>query len=219
MWYGFDPGSQFGVARIDEFGRYQSATMTSTQDALEYVQPDCAGLGIDSVLWWSRSKGGGRRADMAVRADCCSGGGHSGTVSPINSLMGAMFVPAYLLIRDLRERFPEIRITEAHPKALLHALRLPVSRPRHDEAHFRAGWTTIADLFGLTGAQPRNEHERDAIVAALSAREGYSGRWPTDFARLRASGELALDDLFRGPVNYFWPLEVRDELEHARGSK
>lgn len=116
-----------------------------------------------------------------------------------------MFVPAYLLIRTLRESIPTLRVTEAHPKALLHALKLPVWRPKNPTFSLNDSWQHIAAHFQLSGVAPETEHERDAVLAAVAAREGLSGRWKRNLATERSEQEFVLDDLLKGPVDYFWP--------------
>ena len=207
MWYGFDPGGNFGAARIDAGGNFTCFVTRSIDQARDFVQSDVCGVGIDSVLWWTRRTGGSRRADQFVRRACVAGGGKGGTVSPINSLQGVMFVPAYMLIAELREVHKAVPVTEAHPKALLHALGLPVWRPTLEYDLFSESWKTIARAFSLEGVPPSNEHERDAIVAAVCAREGYLGRWTVNLALERPSDEFALDNLLNGQVDYFWPSE------------
>ena len=69
--------------------------------------------------------------------------------------------------RDLRPVSPfnpNVSITKSHPKALLLALGL-------------RDWKAITDRFGLDGSDPTVEHERDALIGAVAAREGSLGRW------------------------------------------
>ena len=129
------------------------------------------GLGIDAPMWWSAGEGGGRRADARLRERYGISGG---TVQSGNSLQGAALIGGALLASRLREAFPGLRITESHPKALLLALRL-------DGVQFAARYG-IQTNWG-------NEHERDAAIAAVCAREGFEGRWPTDLAKQRDRSE------------------------------
>ena len=81
-------------------------------------------------------------------------------------------------------------ITESHPKALLHALNLDGIR--------------FAKHFGISAAW-QNEHERDATVAAVCAREGFEGRWVNDLAKERQDLEQDPQDYWLAPMSYFWP--------------
>ena len=86
------------------------------------------GVGIDAPMWWSASRGGGRKADEKLRKRY---GISSGTVQSVNSLKGAALIGGALLASRVRQEFPGTRITESHPKALLRALQL-------DETSFAA---------------------------------------------------------------------------------
>ena len=94
-----------------------------------------------------------------------------------------------MLAQRVREAFPGVSITESHPKALLHALDL--------------GGVSFAKQFGISAAW-QNEHERDATVAAVCAREGFEGRW-TDLAKERRNLEQDPQDYWLAPASYFWP--------------
>ena len=76
-------------------------------------------------------------------------------------------------------------------------------------------------LRARTGNEPDNDHtntptatqsgrlfhlsfERDAVVAAICAREGFEGRWPTDLAEQRGSLEQNPKAYWLAPMSYFW---------------
>ena len=95
-----------------------------------------------------------------------------------------------MLAFRIRQKFPSTRITEAHPKALLHALKL-------DGPGF-------AQRFAIAESWS-NEHERDAAIAAVCAREGFEDRWATDLGLTRSRSELAPRSYWLKPMHYFWP--------------
>ena len=82
----------------------------------------------------------------------------SGSVLSINSLRGAALVGGMMLDLRVREIFPAVMITESHPKALLSALEF-------DESGF-------ARLFRISPTW-RDEHQRDAAITGVCAREGF----------------------------------------------
>ena len=194
FWVGADPGGKgaFGLAFVDVSGAMRCETVSSVDEAVNAVTAmgKPLGLGIDAPIWWSAAEGGGRRADARLRARY---GIRSGTVQSGNSLRGAALIGGALLASPLREAFPSLRITESHPKALLLALGL-------DETQFAA-------RFGIE-AHWDNEHERDAATAAVCAREGFQGRWPTDLAKRRDRSEQNPRAYWLAPVAYFWPEAV-----------
>jgi len=102
-------------------------------------------VGIDAPLFWSRS--GSRNADLTVRAAIREAGAPhaTGTVQDVNSLRGACLVQGMLAGLKLRELYPKLPITEAHPKALRWLL------------------PEVADITASS------EHERDALLSAIAA--------------------------------------------------
>ena len=143
-------------------------------------------------MWWSAGPGGGRVADDRLRK------AHpwirSGTVQSVNSLRGAALAGGALLASWMREQDPGLRITEAHPKALLLALDM-------DGAAF-------AERFGIRDVWGDGEHQRDAAIAAVSAREGCQGNWPLDLADRRDRREQNPKSYWLAPISYWWPQQI-----------
>jgi predicted nuclease with RNAse H fold len=144
-------------------------------------------MGVDAPLWYSSGRSSDRLADQWIRKTY---GLPSGQVQAANSLRGAALVQAAMFIERLRERFPGTPATESHPKAVLKALRL-------DETGFRC-------RYAITGYQG-TEHERDAIIAAVAAREGFSGRWRRDLSAERHLSEQNPMRYHLAPIHYWWP--------------
>jgi len=123
---GFDPGGKkaFGWAVVETTprglrlvaGGEVTGALTALATASEASVELPAAIGIDAPLFWVFD--GDRNADLQVRALVCGAGGQSGTVSHVNSLRGACLVQGVLVARLSRERWPEVPITESHPKAL-----------------------------------------------------------------------------------------------------
>ena len=192
FWVGADPGGKnnFGLAFLDAARKsLDCATVSSVNDAVEQIVRKGVplGLGIDAPMWWSSREGAGRKADDRIRTRYRI---LSGTVQSANSLKGAALVGGMMLALQIREKFPDTRITETHPKALLHALNL-------DDIGF-------ADRF-KTPIGWCNDHERDATIGAVCAREGFEGRWTFDLARQRYTSELDPACYWLAPMHYFWP--------------
>ena len=131
FWMGADPGGKgnFGLAFLDTTGKWlRCATVSSVDEAVELITSTGIplGLGIDAPMWWSSCEGAGRKVDESIREKY---GIHPGTVQSANSLRGAALVGGAMLAFRIRQKFPDTRITETHPKALLCALKI-------DEASF-----------------------------------------------------------------------------------
>jgi len=96
-----------------------------------------------------------------------------------------------MFVHRMRTLYPAVPVTESHPKALLKVLA-------------KGSWSEFANRFALQHAAP-NDHERDALVAAVSAREGFQGRWKHDLSIERLPSELDPHGYWLAPVHYYWP--------------
>lgn len=187
-WVGVDPGGRdaFGVAFVPNEGEPSVHCVSCADEAIELIQAEPLGVGIDAPLWWSSGLSSERQADRWIRRTYRIS---PGTVQTANSLRGAALVQGAMFIQRLRELFPLAKVTEAHPKALALA---------------HGGWSC-----GLFDGEPflhaRNDHERDAILAAVAAREGFTGRWSLDLASGRGPSEQDPSSYWLAPVRYFWP--------------
>jgi len=191
VWIGADPGGKckFGLAII-QGDSAQTLCVSSVVEAVDVLlQKELlpTGVGIDAPLWWSAGPAGNRLADLWIRKEYALG---SNNVQSVNSMWGAVLVQGVMFVEQLRLHFPHVRVTEAHPKAVLK--------------HFEGGWPEFALLYGLQEAVT-NEHERDALIAAVAAREGFSQRWPRDLSEERALEEQDPQNHWIGPVHYWWP--------------
>ncbi len=190
---GFDPGGikAFGWATldVDDIGNVVSlrtGVVSSVPQAIAATalagSADVRGIGIDAPLFWVQA--GDRQVDASLRKRVVAAGGHSGTVSSVNSLQGACVVQGILAARRSAQEWPNALITEAHPKALL---RLSVAA-----SEFVAQYITSNVA----------EHERDAALAAFAAWASVS-QFPGWINLL----ELEADPIFPGekPVDYWFP--------------
>ena len=176
-------------------GRVSSERYSCALDAVEWVARNHItplGVGVDAPLWWSSGPSGARKADQWLRDQYPPA---RNSVMFVNSIFGGVLIQGFLFAAELRQRFPNLRVTEAHPKLLLHA--------RGQE------FKTVAQDFRLK-VDPQTVHEenddrRDAILAALAAREGFGGRWKRDLACLPPIlGEQGSTDRSLAPVHYWW---------------
>lgn len=189
-WLGIDPGGEgkFGLAKLQSDGSFETARVSSVHEAVDLVDEQPFGVGIDCLLWWSADRSGVRQADKWIRKTY---GIHSRNVQSVNSMWGAVLVQGILFAMQIRQRFPHVEITEVHPKALLVALLLKSDAAIKERFQVHGEWAT--------------EDERDAVIAATSAREGFSGTWQLDLTSARGALELDPSDLWFGAVHYWWP--------------
>jgi predicted nuclease with RNAse H fold len=201
-WVGADPGGAdaFGVAILFEDGEVTTACVSCADEAIAKITARPLGVGIDAPLWWSSGPSAEREADRWLRRTY---GIAPGTVQTPNSLRGAALVQAAMLVQRLREKFSGVPITETHPKALAIAL---------------GGWEGqhLAKLGYRTVA---TEHERDAYLSAICAREGFSGRWSRDLSQKRSSSEQDTSSYWLAPIHYFWPEDLEIETRRISPSR
>ena len=128
VWIGADPGGKdnFGIAELSTDGVARTTCVSSAHEAAEWINGAPLGAGIDSPMWWSSAEKGERKADRWLR--CKYGNASPGKVLAINSLYGAVLAQGAMFAVELRRRFCELPITEAHPGLFLKA-RLPEFRP------------------------------------------------------------------------------------------
>jgi predicted nuclease with RNAse H fold len=188
MWLGVDPGGKeaFGIALLSNSGAVSSKCVSCAEEALAWVQAEPDGVGVDAPLWWSAGPSGDRLADQWIRKKY---GIRSGTVQAANSLRGAALVQAALFVEGLRRRYPGVRVTEAHPKALLKIV---------------GTWENFCRRYSI-GIECNGEHVRDAVIAAVAAKHGFSGSWTRDLSKNRHASEQDPTTYWLAPVHYFWP--------------
>ena len=196
IWLGADPGGRgaFGAAVV-QGASVTTALVSCVDEAVAFFRHVVgsavpAAAGIDAPLWWSSRPSGARKVDVLLRRRYGLSGG---AVQGPNSLRGAAVVQAPILVARLREWQPAIAITEAHPKAVLVGV-------------FGGTFSRFADALGLSG-EAATEHERDAVVGAVAAREGHSatGSWRHDLSVDRYPEEQDPKTYWLAPVSYCWP--------------
>jgi len=188
VWVGADPGGNkaFGLAFLSRSGEVTTDCVSSAFEAIDLITSPPLGVGVDAPLWWSSGKSSDRKADKWLRR---THGIASGTVQTANSLKGAALVQGAMFVSRLREKFPGVPVTEAHPKAFAKAF---------------GGWESpTMKALGLVTSS--GEHERDAVMAAIAAREGFERRWTIDLSLDRDEREQDPKVYWLGPISYFWP--------------
>jgi hypothetical protein len=173
---GFDPGGE---------GRFGWAVCTDLDDGLNVVTTGLAdhakgamnealnalpkrglvvGAGIDAPMYWVTDKY--RESDILVRKAISHLGAKSpgGTVQHFNSLRGACVIQGLLISKLLRRLYPDLPITEAHPKALLWLMG--IARRGHEPKTIKP--IDIKQVI-IEGTEFGSEDERDAILGAFTA--------------------------------------------------
>jgi hypothetical protein len=206
---GFDPGGKgnFGWAvcinSVDELHVVDAGVADhakgATECALKAIPEgkSVAGAGIDAPMFWVFD--GSREADRRIRGVIGRLGAPApgGTVQHFNSLRGACVIQGLLVLKLLRQLYPNFPVTEAHPKALLWLMGIA----RRD---FGPEMVKLRDIKGIyvTRAGSCSEHERDAILGAFTAQamiRNESG-WE-DLLKFERDSVLA----GKPPISYWMP--------------
>jgi len=196
IWIGADPGGKgnFGLAILDSDGSAHTCCVDCADEAIQVVvqhaRSTSAGVGVDAPLWWSSGRSSDRQADQWLRTKYVFSGGQ---VQTANSLRGAALVQGAMFVQRMREHFPGVGVTETHPKAVWKALRV-------------TSWGAFIKRFSVVvEIRDEQEHERDAVISAVAAREGFEGRWLNDLGRTRYPSEQDPFTFWLAPIHYFWP--------------
>lgn len=182
IWIGADPGGigNFGAAILFEDSSYCCKDVNSVSEFIAFIEEQPCfrnkgqvpnAIGIDAPLWWSTRVAGARDADIWIRQNYNVGN----SVSSINSLRGAALIQGVVLALELRRQFPGLAVTETHPKALLKAMY--ENHPIPENNFFNR-----YPVRGEAGAEWKTEHQRDALISAICARETFEGRWALNLA-------------------------------------
>jgi len=113
-------------------------------------------------------------------------------VQAVNSLRGAALAQGMIFVQRIREVFPTLPVTETHPNAVLKAMKLDGD--------------SFYERFSIKVSH-NSKHERDAVISAVAAREGFSGRWKNDLSINRDASEQDPLKFWLAPVKYLWPEE------------
>lgn len=158
------------------------------------------GAGIDAPMFWT--PGGDRKVDKLLRQNIRRRGGPTSTVMSVNSLQGACLVQGVLAAHLIQKRFPDARVTEAHPKALLWLLGLAnAGRPPIDVS------SSALSRFLVFGNSTISEHERDAALGAVTA---WAMLHASEGWRDISKDETCAMHPWDKPVSYWMPVQEEE---------
>ena len=203
---GYDPGGnrKHGLARATvRDGNIVNVT-TETLCAVEDVVASILnietplGLGIDTLTCWGTGQSGWRPADHWLRQRYRDV--QNSVVAP-NSLYGAMSLNGMASLVAVRQAFPDIFVTETHPKVLCYA-------QFNQRYNYNGSNTSVMNkrLRRLLAVDvvPQNEHEWDSAISILAAVRGLQGSWQRDLHALPTDSDERLVEPC-GRTAYVWP--------------
>jgi predicted nuclease with RNAse H fold len=211
MFAGFDPGGKgaFGCCLLDGKDPERSprvhaaAVFADPADALEWAGREGGGgsimaAGIDAPLHWVATRNW-RPVDQLLR-DALRNRAARRSVLHLNSLWGACAIQGIVLARLLQDRYPTVRVTEAHPKVARTILRRDDRRLVIDLAKEAVRSADRRDV---------GHHLRDAVLAAYAAwvmherGDGWNG-WRNIRSAAGSDADAVVDPLER-PAEYWMP--------------
>ena len=202
---GYDPGGncKHGLARATvrdgDIVCVTTKTLSTVEDVVEsiLIEPPL-GLGIDTLTCWSTGRSGWRPADRWLRQRYCA---VKKSVQAPSSIYGAMSVNGMAVLVAVREAFPDIFVTETHPKVLYYAL----FKERYDYTvpNISVMNECLRRLLNVDIA-PQNEHEWDAAISILPVVRRLHESWELDLHDLATDSDKRLVQPC-GRTNYVWP--------------
>ena len=203
---GYDPGGncQHGLAlatvRDGNIVNVTTKTLPNVEDVVlsifDIETP--IGLGIDTLTCWGTGRSGWRPADLWLREQYPD---VKHSVQAPNSLHGAMSVSGMALLVAVRQAFPDIFVTETHPKVLYYAQfnqLCDYTGPNIAVMNEHLSQLLVVDV------APQNEHEWDSAISILAVVRGLSGSWHDDLHdRPIVSDERLVQPC--GRTAYVWP--------------
>jgi len=211
IFVGYDPGGngKQGVAALDiDAGRTKSIvvkTLFSAEHVLDWflkLSPTPQAIGVDTLTNWSTGPSGLRPADRWLREKYPE---VAGSVMASNSLYGAMSVNGMAVLKELRDKYSNLVITETHPKVLhFHLCKQQFDFNESDDSKSRMN-KFLEDQLG-TPVDCQTDHEWDAAASALAAYRWHSRKWINDLHLLpRSDKERSIQPC--GSTHYAWPSE------------
>ena len=203
---GYDPGGncKHGLARATvrdgDIVCVTTKTLRTVADVFASIRDikTPLGIGIDTLTCWSTGHSGLRPADCWLRQRYPD---VKKSVQAPNSIYGAMSVSGMALLVALRREFPDIFVTETHPKVLYYAL----FKEHYD---YTVPNTSVMDkcLSRLLNVDiaPQNEHEWDAAISILPVVRRLHESWELDLHALSTNSDERLVQPC-GTTNYVWP--------------
>lgn len=114
-----------------------------------------------------------------------------------------MAVQGATLAVRLRTLWPDLLLTETHPKVLWEQVAKGEAYPREvSKSHAAILWLTEALEAQIS---PANEHEFDALLSGWAADRACRGMWKFDLTTIPAQGQKSPNVSLVDNVHYFWP--------------
>ena len=202
---GYDPGGNgaHGVAELHfqdgEATALTTRILQTTEDVISTLEdlPSLAALGVDTLTCWGTGVSAWRPADRWLRERYKA---VQNSVMTPNGLFGSMGLNGMAVLIAAGQKFPDVVITETHPKVLYWQL----SSKKYEYQTSKAAMDGVLTAALGISVEAATEHEWDAAVSAFAALSGILGNWTHDLHALPTEkGERLIRPC--GSTHYFWP--------------
>jgi len=158
-------------------------------------------LGIDTLTVLAMGRSANRPADLILRSmypvvvkSVCSP----------NSLYGSMGLNGVSVAIALLEKWPDLAITETHPKVLYHCLTKKLELHDWDN---NAGIMKqrLQEWMGVGAFDMQDDNAWDAAISAYAARQWSEGKWTRNLHNENVRGMRIVHHIGCGQACFAWP--------------
>ena len=205
MIVGYDPGGNgahgLALASYND-GKIQGvriSTHPTVQSIISTISEfnDVIAIGIDTLTCWSTGPSGWRPADRWLKNEYPE---ITNSIASANSLFGSMGLNGMSALLKIKESFPNIHISETHPKVMY--FELAKKKYNYKECNKEMD-SFLSDLIGIN-ISTKNDHEWDAAASIYAVYCGATGKWVNNLhSKSVTNNEVFVEPC--GPTSYWWP--------------
>ncbi len=209
---GFDPGGigNFGCAILN-FEDFTASvkTVSSVDEAMKWIgevtSRSCKpqAIGIDTLMHWQTTQSGWRGADEYLKR-LYPDKEIKKSIAACNSLYSAMTVQGITLATYIRKTWPDVTITETHPKLLWYELNDREYPRKQNVENVLGELNEHMRQLEIVCNELRNDHEYDALLSAWAAGKGITDNWE-DIVGFKAEQQINENVYPIDRAKYYWP--------------
>jgi len=202
---GYDPGgnASHGLALFSyKQGQMTSQEILTCRTANEVIDransiDNLIAIGVDTLTCWSTGQGAWRPADRWLREKYPT---VINSIMTPNRLSGSMGLNGMSVLLELHKKYPNLHISETHPKVLYHAL----TNKRYNYPENNNDMDLLLSELLKSCIRTNNDHEWDAVISAYSVYQGRVKKWELDLHTIPV-GEEERQITPCGTTHYWWP--------------
>jgi len=202
---GYDPGgnNDHGLALIKyDNSEIQDVNISTHSTAYSIIaaisdSDNIIAMGIDTLTCWSTGPSGWRPADRFLKNKYPE---ITNSIISANSLHGSMVLNGMSVIIKIKALFPNIHISETHPKVLYFEL----SKKKYNYDEHQSEMDILLSELLQKEISTINDHEWDAAFSVYAVSCGLLGKWNKDLHTIQTqNNEMLVEPC--GTTSYWWP--------------